>query len=69
MAKAPTKTAAGVPGEIIRVRGPEDGRWRAGIKFGPVEVLIDLGTITPEQLAEIEADGYLSIRRVEAPAT
>lgn len=70
MAKAPTKAAsftpAGDEGEIIKVRGPEDGRWRAGIKFGPIELEIDLSSISAEQLAEIEGDAYLAIRRVKA---
>lgn len=71
MAKSDPNTAgaaapqmAGAPGEIIKVRGPEDGRWRAGLQFGPIEHEIDLSTITPEQLAEIEADSYLRVTRV-----
>jgi hypothetical protein len=53
----------GAPGEIVKVRGPEDGRWRAGIQFGPIEREVDLSTLTPEDWAEIEADPYLTIRR------
>ena len=72
MAKTLTKAAAFTPagneGEIVKVRGPEDGRWRAGIRFGPIEVEIDLSTVSAEQFAEIEGDAYLSVRRVEAPA-
>jgi len=56
---------AGAPGETVKVRGPEDGRWRAGIQFGPTEVEIDLGEISAADFAEIEADSYLEIRRVE----
>jgi hypothetical protein len=75
MAKAPKSIAgaeeakadmAGAPGEIIKVRGPEDGRWRAGIQFGPTERVIDLSEITADQLAEIEGDSYLRVTRVEA---
>ncbi|MBY6244217.1 hypothetical protein [Methylosinus sp. Sm6] len=54
---------AGPEGFVIKVRGPEDGRWRAGIKFGPIETEIDLSEITRAQLEEIAADSYLSIRR------
>jgi hypothetical protein len=72
MAKAPTKTAspvmAGAPGETISVRGPEDGRYRAGIKFGPIATTVDLSTVTPEQLALIEGDAALRIKRPAAPA-
>lgn len=56
---------AGAPGEKVKVRGPEDGRWRAGVQFGPTEVEIDLGEISAEDFAEIEADGHLEVRRVE----
>jgi hypothetical protein len=54
---------AGAEGEIVKVRGPEDGRWRGGLQFGPIEREVDLSTLTPEDWAEIEADPYLSIRR------
>jgi len=57
-------TMAGAPGEKVRVHGPEDGRWRSGIQFGPTEVEIDLGEITAEAFAEIEADPYLELRTV-----
>lgn len=75
MAKKPTETKddvveiAGAKGELISVKGPEDGRWRAGIKFGPLPVEIDLSTITAEQLEEIEADSYLSVTRITKQAT
>jgi hypothetical protein len=63
----PAKAAkAGKKGETIKVRGPEDARWRAGIQFGPIEQEIELSTITVDQLAEIEADPYLSVQRSEA---
>lgn len=72
-AQADTEEAApvmaGAAGEKVLVRGPEDGRWRAGIQFGPTEVEIDLSEISAEDFAEIEADSYLELRRVEpAPA-
>ena len=66
-APAPAPEMAGAPGEIVKVRGPEDGRWRAGIQFGPIEREIDLGEITAEDWAEIEADAHLEKRPV-APA-
>jgi len=60
---------AGEPGEKVKVRGPEDGRWRGGIQFGPTEVEIDLGEISAKAWAEIEADSYLDVRWPElAPA-
>ena len=60
--KAP-KGKAGAKGEIIKVRGPEDGRWRGGLQFGPLECEVDLSTITPADLEAIETDPYLSVRR------
>ena len=75
MAKKPSSTdaadnvpAAGPAGTKIAVRGPEDGRWRAGFRFGPIELEIDLGDITPDQLAEIKEDPYLAIREVAKEA-
>ncbi|MBB4199059.1 hypothetical protein CCR94_16315 [Rhodoblastus sphagnicola] len=79
MAKTPKSTQAeneeaapemaGAPGEKVKVRGPEDGRWRGGVQFGPTEREIDLSEITAEAFAEIEADSYLEVRWVEpAPA-
>jgi len=64
-AKATKAAKAGKKGETIKVRGPEDGRWRAGIQFGPTERVIDLSEITAAQLAEIEADSYLRVTRIE----
>jgi hypothetical protein len=55
--------AAGAKGQTISVRGPEDGRWRAGIHFGPIAITVDLSTITAAQLAAIEADAKLSVKR------
>lgn len=71
MAKKPSGTdpapvMAGAPGEIVKVRGPEDGRWRGGIQFGPIELEIDLSTVTAEDFAAIEADPYLSVKRSTA---
>ena len=54
---------AGKPGEKIVVRGPEDGRWRAGRHFGPIDVEIDLSTLTAAELAAIEGDPKLSVKR------
>ena len=44
-------------------RGPEDGRWRGGLNFGPIDVVVDLSTITVAQLAAIEGDPLLSVKR------
>jgi hypothetical protein len=60
-AKAPVK--AGKKGESISVTGPSSGRWRAGVKFGPAATVIDLSTITAEQLAAIEGDPELRVTR------
>jgi hypothetical protein len=74
MAKKPSQTdvaapvMAGAAGEIVKVRGPEDGRWRGGLQFGPIELEIDLSTITAADFEEIEADSYLTVRRLEPPA-
>ena len=57
-AKAP---AAGDAGQIITVVGPKEGRRRAGLRFGPIGVKVDLSTITAEQLAAIKADPKLAI--------
>lgn len=59
------RPAAATAGFVIKVRGPEDGRWRAGIKFGPIEQEIDLSTITRAQAREIAEDPYLTVRRAE----
>ncbi len=67
-APEPAPAPAGAAGEIYSVRGPEDGRWRAGLKFGPTPVEIDLGAITAEQWAQIEADDYLVKTKAQAPA-
>ena len=62
-AAAPALATAGKPGETITVRGPVDGRWRAGTKFGPIDIVVDLSTLTPAQLAAIEGDPLLSVKR------
>ncbi|MGD0642179.1 MAG: hypothetical protein ABSC22_15635 [Roseiarcus sp.] len=61
--KAAAPATAGKKGETIAVRGPVDGRWRGGLRFGPTEITVDLSTITPAQLAAIEADPSLSVKR------
>lgn len=58
-----TAATAGKKGETIIVRGPVDGRWRAGLCFGPTDITVDLTTITPGQLAAIEGDPLLSVKR------
>lgn len=65
-AAAPAAAApatAGKPGETITVRGPIDGRYRGGKWFGPTDITVDLSTITPAQLAAIETDPTLSVKR------
>lgn len=59
----PSKTPAGEKGETISVRGPAEGRWRAGRKFGREETTIDLSTLTVSQLKAIEGDLFLSVKR------
>lgn len=54
---------AGKKGETITVVGPVDGRWRGRTKFGPTAIVVDLSTITPAQLAAIEGDPLLSVKR------
>jgi hypothetical protein len=61
--KSKAAATAGKKGETIIVRGPEDGRWRSGLRFGPIDTTIDLSTITPAQLAAIEGDPLLSVKR------
>lgn len=48
----------------ISVRGPEGGRWRAGRHFTREAIVLDLADVSAEHLAEIEADGELSVGRV-----
>lgn len=54
---------AGKKGETITVVGPVDGRWRAGKNFGPTAIDVDLSTITVAQLAAIEGNPLLSVKR------
>ena len=54
---------AGKKGETLTVRGPIDGRWRGGLWFGPTDITVDLSTITAAQLAAIESDKVLSVKR------
>lgn len=67
-ADAPASEMAGAPGELVKVRGPEDGRWRGGLQFGPIKQTLDLSTITAKDFDEIEADPYLRITRIPAAA-
>ncbi len=62
-AAAAKPAPAGKKGQTITVRGPEDGRWRAGLRFGPIDAVVDLSTITAAQLAAIEGDPKLSVKR------
>ena len=42
------------------MRGPENGRWRAGLQFGPTPLTVELDTLTKEQLEAIANDPLLS---------
>ena len=61
MAKAKKTDVEG--GITLTVKGPRDGRWRAGIKFGSEPETV---TVTPEQADMIRQDPALTV--VEAPA-
>ncbi len=63
-AKGNAKAAAEMCPYALVVRGPRQGRWRAGQHFGPTDTTLAAGTITVEQAAEIEADGALSVRKL-----
>lgn len=58
--------AAGRADEFIKVYGPEDGRWRAGLNFGPLGTLISLAEITVEQFEQIAGDELLKVERILA---
>ncbi len=69
MAKEPKAEApkpAGRPDEFIRVTGPEDGRWRAGRKFGPLGTELCLASLTVEEFGEISGDELLTVERITA---
>ncbi len=71
MAKKPDVAAeapkpAGGPDEFIKVIGPEDGRWRAGIKFGPLGTVLCLADLDADAFAAISSDELLDVRRIEA---
>ena len=51
------------PPEVLIVRGPQRGRWRAGRHFGPDEVHIAIGDLTDDELDAIVGDPLLSHRR------
>lgn len=59
---------AGPKGAVVLVRGPEDGRRRGGLSFGPVDVEVDLGAIARVDMAAIMADPHLSVRPKPADA-
>jgi hypothetical protein len=62
-AGGPKEAQQAAAGLVVAVFGPAGGRWRAGRKFGPEPVRIDLSEITQEEFAAIEADPELRIRR------
>ncbi len=59
---APAKPVkAGKKGDTITVVGPPRGSYRAGQFFGPTATVVDLSTISAEQLAAIKADPRLHV--------
>ena len=49
---------------VLRVRGPEGGRYRGDRgPFGPEETELPLASLTDEQIAAIEGDPLLSVTR------
>jgi len=50
-------------GGILTVRGPEAGRWRAGVRFGPTPIELEIAKLTAEQIKQIESDPLLSVSR------
>jgi len=62
-AEAKPGKKAGKKGETIEVRGPETGRYRAGRYFTREPATIDLSTITVDDLAAIEGDPHLTVKR------
>lgn len=61
-AEAPAGEMAGEAGQFVLVRGPEDGRRRGGLAFGPVDIEVDLGAISKANFEAILADPYLKVR-------
>ncbi|MBV1702619.1 MAG: hypothetical protein KGQ46_12440 [Hyphomicrobiales bacterium] len=54
--------AKAITGSLV-VRGPANGRWRAGRYFtGEVQTL-DASKLTADEIAEIEGDPLLSVKR------
>lgn len=51
------------PPEVLIVRGPQRGRWRAGRHFGPDEVHIPVRDLTDDEFDAITTDPFLTHRR------
>lgn len=49
--------------EMLVVRGPSTGRWRAGRHFGPAPVEIPLADLKKAEIELIESDPVLSVSR------
>lgn len=49
--------------EVLVVRGPEKGRWRAGRHFGPAAVEIPVADLKKAEIEAIESDPTLSVSR------
>lgn len=63
-AKAAPQVKAAAISETIEVTGPARGRWRACRRFGPNPETIAVADLTAEELAEIEGDPFLRVKRV-----
>ncbi|MDH4122379.1 MAG: HI1506-related protein [Deltaproteobacteria bacterium] len=48
------------------VKGPQEGFWRAGIKFGPEETIVFLDDLTAEQIEEIKTEPLLMVSEADA---
>lgn len=53
----------------IGVRASQERRFRAGRHFGPEERIFASGDLTEDELAAIEADPVLSVRRIAVEAS
>ncbi len=58
----PKKAKNSATGSLL-VRGPQDGRWRGDRHFTSAEIELPLASLSDDQIAEIEADPVLSVKR------
>ena len=57
------KGAKTKPVDVLIVRGPFGGRWRAGRHFGAAPVEIPVADLDKPKIAAIEGDPHLSVSR------